>query len=188
MRIKNVTNPCAPGTTIFPGEVPPEETEENLSSQSESPASASKRANLMVANGYHGHEQKRRSPTAVTSKSDIVVVNLECHRNSKSSGFLRTMFDQLERYDVTLDLVTLSKMSISVAVEASQYMDPIRELAEEMESAGKVCRDSFLMCISLTEYAGSRLNIGEYVHHLHHWPQDEKHGRRGSGGVQCFGC
>ena len=185
MHVKNVLNPYQAGTIIFPGEVLPVE---NTSPRSGSTPPLSKTANFMAANGYHGHQQNRRRPTAVTSKEQITVVTLACHRNSRSSGFLRTIFDQLERFEVSVDLVAISEKSISVAVQSSKYMDPMRELASEMEQTGKVSRDGLLVWTSLTEPAGTRLHIRRDGHHLRDWPQDEKHGRRSSGDVLGFGC
>lgn len=187
MRIKNVVNPAGNGTIILPGEAFPGESED-LPDRRGSPASVLKTANFMAANGYHGGEQERRTPTAVTSKSHIMVVSLSCHRNSKSSAFLTTIFHQLERYDVAVDLVAVSEACISVAVDSSKYIEPIRELAAEMEEAGKVSTDVPFVCEFLTGPAGPCLHLQRHVHHFRDWPQDEEHGGCSGGSVRCLGC
>ena len=185
MRIKNVVNPAGNGTIIPPGEAFPGE---NLPDRRGSPASVLKTAHFMAANGYHGGEQNRRTPTAVTSKDDIMVFSLSCHRNSKSSAFLTTIFHQLERYEVAVDLVAVSQASISVAVDSSKYIDPIRELAAEVEEAGKVSTEILCVCEFLIGSAGPCLHLQRLVHHFRDWPQDEKYGGCCGGSVRCFGC
>ena len=139
MRIKNVLNHTGEGTIILPSEALPEES---LAAPSDTSA-------FMIANGYHGNgeEQGRRRPTAVTSKVHIAVLNLEPHRNSKSSGFLRTMFEQLEHHGISVDLVTVSEKNVSIAVDSSKHRDAIHEFAVEMEEAGKVKQCRHVFCV-----------------------------------------
>lgn len=146
MRIKNVLHPSGEGTIILPGKTLPEQS---LSTSSDTPALLQDTTHFMIANGYHGNgeEQGRRRPTAVTSKVHIAVLNLEPHRNSKSSGFLRTMFEQLEHHGISVDLVTVSEKNISIAVDSSKHRDAIHEFAVEMEEAGKVKQCRHVFCV-----------------------------------------
>lgn len=92
----------------------------------------------MLKNGYHGAEQERRKPTAVTVKDDILLINVVCNRNTKSQGFLTQVFDRLERNKIPADLVATSERHVSLAVQAPNDASALLRLKEELERFGQV--------------------------------------------------
>ncbi|KAI8665525.1 Aspartokinase [Fusarium sp. Ph1] len=142
LRLKNVFNPSGSGTVIYPSQAfspilapvtPPQ-------SDSESGSSAScPTASFMLQNGYHGAQQVRRRPTAVTVKDSIILVNIACNRNTKSYGLLSGVFGRLEELGVNVDLVSTNERNVSVAFQATDESENIsHRLRTELEKCGKV--------------------------------------------------
>ncbi|KAK1515932.1 aspartate kinase [Colletotrichum costaricense] len=140
LRLKNVFNPTASGTIIYPSRTPsppltpPTPTDEKVDIKVPLPS-----IDYMLGNGYHGDRQERRRPTAVTVKDDILLVNVVCNRNTKSQGFLSGVFDRLEDAGIKTDLVTTSERSVSLAFQHSEEGScQHQRLRVELEKFGKV--------------------------------------------------
>ncbi|KAJ1921209.1 Aspartokinase [Mycoemilia scoparia] len=129
IRIKNVQNPSGAGTIIFPdvGSRPTSAT----ASCPESP-SALNSPRLLLENGYL-LDLSRRHPTAVTIKDKIVVLNIHSNRKNVSHGFFARIFSILDKYGITVDLISTSEVHVSMAVSAAvldRNLDPtIHELS-----------------------------------------------------------
>ncbi|GKT49502.1 putative assembly chaperone of rpl4 [Colletotrichum spaethianum] len=140
LRLKNVFNPTGAGTIIYPTRTPsppltpPTPTDEKVDVKVPLPT-----IDFMLGNGYHGAQQERRRPTAVTVKDDILLVNVVCNRNTKSQGFLSGVFDRLEDAGIQTDLVTTSERSVSLAFQHSEEGSCRQQrLRVELEKFGKV--------------------------------------------------
>ncbi|KAF9873373.1 aspartate kinase [Colletotrichum karsti] len=140
LRLKNVFNPSGPGTIIFPSRTPtppltpPTPTDEKIDVKVPLPS-----IDFMLGNGYHGDQQERRRPTAVTVKDSILLVNVVCNRNTKSQGFLSGVFDRLEDAGIKTDLVTTSERNVSLAFQHSDEPScQHQRLRVELEKFGKV--------------------------------------------------
>ncbi len=141
LRLKNVKNPSGAGTIIFPSKylassVPAEPNEITSAAQSIAPKPTS---SFLLTNGYHGDMQLRRRPTAVTVKDSILIINVLCHRNNKSHGFLAEVFRRLDQHKVVVDLITTTEKSISLAVSsATEGAREIKNAVSEIEKLGTV--------------------------------------------------
>ncbi|KAK6950314.1 hypothetical protein Daesc_008640 [Daldinia eschscholtzii] len=152
LRLKNVFKPSGNGTIIYPS---------MDSSAPNSPASASSDgsesssrvitplSSFMLENGYHGAQQERRKPTAVTVKDDILLINVVCNRNTKSQGFLTQVFDRLERNKIPVDLVATSERHVSLAVQAPSDPSALLRLREELERFGQVAITSHMSIVTV---------------------------------------
>ncbi|KAI0902422.1 aspartate kinase [Annulohypoxylon nitens] len=141
LRLKNVFKPSGHGTIIYPSTTNPTPISPASTSSDESVDSSPRIAPLssfMLKNGYHGAEQERRKPTAVTVKDDILLINVVCNRNTKSQGFLTQVFDRLERNKIPADLVATSERHVSLAVQAPNDASALLRLKEELERFGQV--------------------------------------------------
>ncbi|KAI2472042.1 aspartate kinase [Annulohypoxylon bovei var. microspora] len=139
LRLKNVFKPSGHGTIIYPSTTNPTPISPASSSSDESDSPrVTPLASFMLKNGYHGAEQERRKPTAVTVKDDILLINVVCNRNTKSQGFLTQVFDRLERNKIPADLVTTSERHVSLAVQAPNDASALLMLKEELERFGQV--------------------------------------------------
>lgn len=147
LRIKNVFNPSGSGTRIYPTiELPSTLSSPHLSPSS-TPAGTPARPSspspsFMLQNGYHGTSQNRRSPTAVTVKEPITIINVVSgtKRSKESPIFLMDIFERLARHGVAIDLVTSSEKSISMAVESIHESDTsrFRRVVSSLEEFGTV--------------------------------------------------
>lgn len=139
LRLKNVFKPSGQGTIVYTSSTrddSPPPTSPTISSSVPS-RTATPPSSFMLKNGYHGAEQERRKPTAVTVKDDILLLNVVCNRNTKSQGFLTQVFDRLERHKILVDLVTTSERHVSLAVQ-SLAPGALQRLTEELERFGRV--------------------------------------------------
>ena len=109
-RIKNVQNPRGPGTIIFPdlGSQPASAAP----SRAESPCALNS-PKLLLENGYL-LDLSRRHPTAVTIKDSIVVLNIHSNRKNVSHGFFARIFSILDKYWITVDLISTSEVHVSM--------------------------------------------------------------------------
>lgn len=147
LRLKNVFKPSGHGTIIYPSaddsaSISPITPPSPLSDSSEGLEGSSRAttaiSSFMLKNGYHGAQQERRKPTAVTVKDDILLINVVCNRHIKSQGFLTQVFDRLERNKIGVDLVTTSERHVSLAVQSPGDPSALLRLKEDFERFGQV--------------------------------------------------
>ncbi|KAI1103795.1 aspartate kinase [Jackrogersella minutella] len=139
LRLKNVFKPSGHGTIIYPSATNPTPISpaSSTSDDSDGPR-VTPLSSFMLKNGYHGAEQERRKPTAVTVKDDIILINVVGNRNTKSQGFLTQVFDRLERNKIPADLVATSERHVSLAVQAPGDPSALLRLKDELERFGQV--------------------------------------------------
>ena len=157
VRLKNVKNPSGAGTIIFPSNylassVSSEPNEVSSAAQS---VIATPTSSFLLANGYHGHMQQRRRPTAVTVKDSILIINVLCHRKNKSHGFLAEVFRRLDQHKVVVDLITTTEKSISLAV--SSVTEGAREIQNAISEIQKLGTVSVTREMSIVSVVGHKM-------------------------------
>ena len=131
IRIKNVKNPGGGGTVIYPDpEVDPAEVQEGLRTKI---VPLLKRLSHPPVN----HERKR-VPTAVTIKDNIIVVNVNSNRKGVSHGFLAGIFSKLDRFGIVVDLVSMSEVHVSMAFENKLGKNLFERLVSDLQKNGTV--------------------------------------------------
>ncbi|EFX05582.1 aspartokinase [Grosmannia clavigera kw1407] len=158
LRLKNVFNPSGQGTVIYPSRLsPPSTPYAPLTQPSRSDVAGKERTDavtlqqnipaacFMLENGYHGENQIRRRPTAVTIKEPITMVNVACNRNTRSQGFLVNVFSRLDDGGISADIVTTSERTVSFAMQGhpdsageETGIGKWRKLKGDLEKFGKV--------------------------------------------------
>jgi aspartate kinase len=79
--------------------------------------------------GKSGHDKK--GATAVTVKRDIVIINIQSNRMMMAYGFMSKIFDIFNRYEIVIDLVSTSEVSVSLSLDNTQNLEPaIRDLKQ----------------------------------------------------------
>ena len=78
---------------------------------------------------------KHADITAVTSKSNIYVININSARMLLAYGFLHHVFKLFDEYEVPVDLIATSEVNVSVTVE-KQFV--IEELVEKLKQFANV--------------------------------------------------
>jgi aspartate kinase len=113
IRIKNVMNPRGKGTVIYP-DVPSD-------CESDSPASSPHSC------GYRMRRRNRRilrpqRPTAVTTKRNIIVVNVHSNKRSIAYNFYAVLFSTLKKWRLSVDVISTSEVHISIALHSESLM------------------------------------------------------------------
>ncbi|KAI8325346.1 aspartate kinase [Martensiomyces pterosporus] len=133
IRIKNVQCPEGAGTVIFPDLLSRPASAIN----SGEPSPTMHTPEMLLENGYM-LDLSRRHPTAVTIKDDIIVLNIHSNRKSVSHGFFARIFSILDKYGVSVDLISTSEVHVSMALSASVIERNLQPAIQELSSLGTV--------------------------------------------------
>ncbi len=87
-----------------------------------------------------------KGPTAVTIKRDITLINIQSNRMLMAYGFMSRLFDIFNRYEIIIDLVSTSEVSVSLTIDNNHHLD---EAIKEMKQLGKVFVKSGMAILSL---------------------------------------
>jgi aspartate kinase len=89
---------------------------------------------------------------AITAKNGISIVNVVASRGVMVHGFLRSVFEALDRHSTPVDIVAISEVSMSFTIETKRLQ---KALLEELEQIADVTRDDKQAIICL---------VGEDIH------------------------
>jgi aspartate kinase len=162
LRIKNVMNPEGTGTIIYPTTESPEQSPLNSYpptpglSPSASPSppaddARTPRSIFMRTHGYHGEGQERRVPTALTVKDSVSVITVKSFRSARPHLFLDQISSSLRHHDLSVDLISSSMNSLSLAVSTanpSQQLS-IEEAVADLEQIGTTSVSRNLSIVSV---------------------------------------
>lgn len=146
LRLKNVMNPQGDGTIIFP----------HASSQSAIPdtdTSTTAKAAFMTKHGYYGPNSSRRTPTAVTAKDGVCVLNIRSNGTAPPASFFSRITTILERHSITIDLISSSQQMLSLAVYYANSSS-ISDAIDELEALGSV---SLVKNMSIVSVVGHKM-------------------------------
>ncbi|KAF7513458.1 hypothetical protein GJ744_008752 [Endocarpon pusillum] len=109
IRIKNVMNPRGDGTIIFPDSV--------SELEADSPGHRPKLFRTRSA-GVMADRKRPKRPTAVTLKHKILVMNVHSNKRSLSHGFFAKIFSILDKWRLSIDLISTSEVHVSMALHS----------------------------------------------------------------------
>lgn len=133
IRIKNVKNPRGNGTIVVPDPI--------LSAGHQLSRGSPKLEN---------NHNKPKRPTAVTIKDHINVINVHSNKRSISHGFFARVFSILDKYAISVDLISTSEVHVSMAIHAGSAQAEAFELAtKELAECGEVSILSGMAILSL---------------------------------------
>lgn len=112
IRIKNVMNPRGNGTIIFP---------DRFEDEPHSPTKPvglfrTRSASLLTA------LQRPKRPTAVTIKHNVIVLNVHSNKRTRAHGFLMNIFSILDRWNLSVDLISSSEVHVSMALHSESAL------------------------------------------------------------------
>lgn len=118
IRIKNVINPRNKGTVIFP------DATDDLSSGTLTPTQGTRlfRTRSSARLPRKAQPQRPKRPTAVTIKHNIVILNVHSNKRMGSHGFMKNIFAILDRWHLTVDLISTSEVHVSMALHSESGM------------------------------------------------------------------
>ncbi|KAG9025248.1 Aspartokinase [Tulasnella sp. UAMH 9824] len=143
IRIKNVENPQGSGTVIHPSpdiDSTTHDDDATLVTLDDLSLTGSPKSKL---------SQHARVPTAVTIKDNIVVLNVNSNRKTISHGFLARIFGTLDKFGVSVDLISTSEVHVSMAIEASIEKRNMHKLVTELKKSGTVSVHPEMAILSL---------------------------------------
>ncbi|KAJ6010513.1 hypothetical protein N7451_001925 [Penicillium sp. IBT 35674x] len=106
IRIKNVMNPKNRGTVIYPDTA----AELDRHTPGHDPRLFRTRSLSLV--------QTPKRPTAVTIKHKILVINVHSNKRSLSHGFFAGIFSVLDKWRLSIDLISTSEVHVSMALHS----------------------------------------------------------------------
>jgi aspartate kinase len=110
IRIKNVINPRGPGTVIAPDPI----SITNGTSHDHDPTKLFRTRSCSVLQLH----QRPKRPTAVTIKHKILVLNVHSNKRSLSHGFFAKIFSTLDKWRLSVDLISTSEVHVSMALHS----------------------------------------------------------------------
>ncbi len=141
IRIKNVQNPEGNGTIVYP---------DNLGIKDGATPPHPPHVLEKISSSYFLTLQKRKITTAVTTKSNIVVINVHSNKRSLSHGFLAGIFATLNKHKLVVDLISTSEVHVSMAIHRDGVPEHnLKEAIEELRKIGTIDVTRNLSIISL---------------------------------------
>ncbi|KAG5938921.1 hypothetical protein E4U60_001139 [Claviceps pazoutovae] len=138
IRIKNVTNPRGNGTIVIPDPVLSASHQLHRSTPSEVQLSSTKSV------------KSPKRPTAVTIKDRISVINVHSNKRSISHGFFARVFSILDKYAISVDLISTSEVHVSLAIHSgSMHADNFANAKQSLAECGEVSVLSNMAILSL---------------------------------------
>lgn len=113
IRINNVTNPRGSGTLISP------ETPGGPNSSISSHGSKTFRTR---STSLLSEDRCPKRPTALTIKHKILVINVHSNKRTLSHGFFAKIFSSLDKWRLSIDLVSTSEVHVSMALHSESAL------------------------------------------------------------------
>ncbi|KAI9818512.1 MAG: Aspartokinase [Pycnora praestabilis] len=132
IQIKNVINPRGNGTVIFPDSL--------AELDPIAPGFDSKLFRTRSSSVLLQHQRPKR-PTAVTIKHQILVLNVHSNKRSLSHGFFAKIFSTLDKWRLSVDLISTSEVHVSMALHSESAMlsgggdDEIKLINQDLQGA-----------------------------------------------------
>ena len=146
IRVKNVMKPRGNGTVIFGGR---------------DPYAAGRPYHKRNSSAYSVIQRQQR-PTAVTVKGRMTVLNIYSNKKALSHGFLAKIFATLDKWRLSVDLISTSEVNVSMALhsksasrsgggesEAALYDNDLDGAVKDLEELGEVDRKGGMAIICL---------------------------------------
>ena len=112
IRIKNVMNPRGSGTVIVPD-----------CSQDFAPTKPGSTPPLFRSHiSKPSFHRSPKRPTAVTIKHQILVINVHSNKRSLSHGFFAKIFSTLDKWRLSVDLISTSEVHVSMALHSESAL------------------------------------------------------------------
>jgi len=113
IRIKNVMNPRGNGTVIYPDSP----AELDPGAPGHDPKLFRTRSSSLLS-----QHQRPKRPTAVTIKHSILVINVHSNKRSLSHGFFAKIFSTLDKWRLSVDLISTSEVHVSMALHSESAL------------------------------------------------------------------
>lgn len=89
----------------------------------------------ILPSGSSSNTSRENFPTAVTAKRGVVMLSISSNRMYDAKGFLARLFSILHKYDLVVDLVSTSEVTVSCTVN---NLNKLKLAVPELETLGSV--------------------------------------------------
>lgn len=122
-------NPRGSGTLILPDEADDRSNKLPLHSSKlfrtksvQSIASGFSALDRASPSGLLLQHQRPKRPTAVTIKHHIIILNVHSNKRTRAHGFLMNIFHTLDKWHLSVDLISSSEVHVSLAIHSDSPM------------------------------------------------------------------
>lgn len=158
IRIKNVMNPRNAGTVIFP---------DNLSELDDRAPLFNGKLFRTRSSSILTTLSSPKRPTAVTIKHNIVVLNVHSNKRTRAHGFLMNIFSILDRWHLSVDLISSSEVHVSMALHSDsallsgggedEYMIKDKDLQGAVNDLGELGAIDIVPDMAIVSLVGKQL-------------------------------
>lgn len=113
IRIKNVNNPRGSGTVIAP---------DTLGSPGSPVPGHELKLFRVRSSSLLAENLRPKRPTAVTIKHKIIIINVHSNKRSLSHGFFAKIFSTLDKWRLSVDLISTSEVHVSMALHSESAL------------------------------------------------------------------
>lgn len=149
IRIKNVENPTGEGTTIYPDDI----ARKSEQTPPHPPISVAKLPPTIFT--------KKQAATAITTKHDMIVLNIHSNKRTLSHGFLAEIFSTLDKYRLVVDLISTSEVHVSMALQHTDDEDSNRLLKQAVQDLKKLGTVDVTRNMAIVSLVGK--NMKQYI-------------------------
>lgn len=150
MRIKNVLNPQAPGTLVI----------DDWKGVSTSPATSPSTGSAAVQHSLSCmHGGFPPAPIAITSKDNILLINIRSAERVKAHSFLAGIFSVFDKWNLSIDLTCTSEVQVSIALHSEASLVN----GDEEDDFKAVRQDLRRVIAQLKEYGNVELLHGRTI-------------------------
>ncbi|MBQ5400991.1 MAG: ACT domain-containing protein, partial [Treponema sp.] len=118
-----------------------------------------------------GHSTERPMVTAITSIKNVTLIDIQSSRMLGASGFLAHIFNQFLKWEVSIDVIATSEVSVSLTVKTKKdlggLMEDLRRVAEVHAKEDKaivtvicdVSKSSSILASAFAALASEGINV-----------------------------
>ncbi len=105
------------------------------------------------------HSGAKPPVTAITSVKDITLIDIQSSRMLGASGFLAHVFNQFLKWEVSIDVIATSEVSVSLTVNTSAVKKNLTGLMEDLSRVAEVHANSGKSIVTIICDAGHSSSI-----------------------------
>jgi aspartate kinase len=96
-------------------------------------------------------------PRSVARKRNVTVVDLQSNKMLGAHGFLARIFDEFEKLEISVDLITTSEVSVSVTVDERQNIEELRARLGDLATVEVIDEQCIVAIVGRELLADSRV-------------------------------
>ena len=87
--------------------------------------------------------------TSITCQKGVTIVNIASYRMLLQHGFMAKVFNTFAKYEIPVDVVTTSEVSISLTVSNTKYLEEVKEELRPISKITIIPKKAIVCLVSL---------------------------------------